>query len=84
MKKYTFLLAILSCTVGFAQRVLTIEEATLGNRAFNVENLNALKWSKNDNTITYLDNTYQNLIAQSAVTRRNETIATNQIGRAHV
>ena len=76
MKKYTFLLAILSSVVSFGQRVLTIEEATLGNRAFNVENLNAVKWSKNDNTITYLDNTYQNLIAQSAVTRRNETIAT--------
>lgn len=76
MKKYTFLLAILCSGYSFAQRVLTVEEATLGNRAFNVENLNALKWSKNDNTITYLDNTYQNLIAQSAVTRRNETIAT--------
>lgn len=83
MKKYTYLLAILCSSYSFAQRIFTIEEATLGNRAFNVENLNAVKWSKNENTITYLDPTYQNLIAQSAVTSRNEIISTkNDIEQA--
>ncbi|UYW02324.1 DPP IV N-terminal domain-containing protein [Flavobacterium agricola] len=76
MKKYSFLLVLLATHLGFAQRTLTIQEATLSSSAFSVENLNGIKWSKNDNTVSYLDASYQNLIVQSAVTQRNETIAT--------
>lgn len=67
---------MLSASFSFGQRNLTIEEATLGSRSLSAENLVSLQWRKDVNTVTYLDNTYQNLMGKNVVTQTTETIAT--------
>lgn len=76
MKKTSILLLMLSASFSFGQRNLTIEEATLGSRSLSAENLVSLQWRKDVNTVTYLDNTYQNLMGKNVVTQTTETIAT--------
>lgn len=76
MKKTSLLLLMLSASFSFGQRNLTIEEATLGSRSLSAENLVSLQWRKDVNTVTYLDNTYQNLMGKNVVTQTTETIAT--------
>lgn len=50
----------------FAQKNLTIEEATSGQyRNFAVENIVAPQWRKDTKTVTYLDNSYSKLLAKS-------------------
>lgn len=50
----------------FAQKNLTIEEATYGQyRNFAVENIVSPQWQKDTKTVTYLDNSYSKLLAKS-------------------
>jgi len=67
MKKITFLSVFLLVGItAFAQKNLTIEEATSGQyRAFAVENIVGPQWRKDTKTVTYLDKTYSNLLAKS-------------------
>ncbi len=76
MKKIVFLSAFLFVGIsGFAQKNLTIEEATFGQyRNFAVENMVAPQWRKDTKTLTYLDNSYQNLAAKSAENNWTETV----------
>ncbi|NBL63938.1 prolyl oligopeptidase family serine peptidase [Flavobacterium sp. NST-5] len=76
MKKIVFLSAFLFVGIsGFAQKNLTIEEATFGQyRNFAVENMVAPQWRKDTKTLTYLDNSYQNLSAKSAENNWSETV----------
>lgn len=76
MKKTSLLLLVLSASFSFAQRNLTIEEATLGSRSLSAENIVALQWRKNINAVTYLDATYNNLIQKDAANATTNTIAT--------
>lgn len=76
MKKISFLSAfLLAGIVAYAQKNLTIEEATFGQyRNFAVENLVAPKWRKDTKAITYLDNSYSKLISKSEEGNWAETI----------
>ena len=67
MKKITFLSVFLLVGItAFAQKNLTIEEATSGQyRAFAVENIVGPQWRKDTKTVTYLDKTYSKLLAKS-------------------
>ncbi|PZR19070.1 MAG: S9 family peptidase, partial [Flavobacterium psychrophilum] len=65
MKKtvWLFLLAGMAAT---AQKNLTIQEATMGQyQMFAPKSLVAPAWKKDSKTITYLDNSYANLMARS-------------------
>ncbi|RDI04537.1 S9 family peptidase [Flavobacterium sp. AG291] len=65
MKKtvWLFLLAGMAAT---AQKNLTIQEATMGQyQMFAPKSLVAPAWRKDSKTITYLDNSYANLMARS-------------------
>lgn len=74
MKKITLFAFIVASQFTFAQRNLTIEEATSGSyTTFAPENLVATQW-KDAKTLTYLDKTYQNLIARSASNNWNESV----------
>ena len=67
MKKITFLSVFLLVGItAFAQKNLTIEEATFGQyRNFAVENIVAPQWRKDTKTVTYLDNSYSKLLSKS-------------------
>lgn len=67
MKKITFLSVFLLVGItAFAQKNLTIEEATYGQyRNFAVENIVSPQWRKDTKTLTYLDNSYSKLLAKS-------------------
>ena len=67
MKKITFLSVFLLVGItAFAQKNLTIEEATFGQyRNFAVENIVAPQWRKDNKTVTYLDNSYSRLLSKS-------------------
>ncbi|MFC6095150.1 DPP IV N-terminal domain-containing protein [Flavobacterium qiangtangense] len=67
MKKITFLSVFLLVGItAFAQKNLTIEEATYGQyRNFAVENIVSPQWRKDTKTVTYLDNSYSKLLAKS-------------------
>lgn len=67
MKKITFLSVFLLVGItAFAQKNLTIEEATSGQyRNFAVENIVSPQWRKDTKTVTYLDNSYSKLLAKS-------------------
>ena len=67
MKKITFLSVFLLVGItAFAQKNLTIEEATYGQyRNFAVENIVSPQWRKHTKTVTYLDNSYSKLLAKS-------------------
>ena len=67
MKKITFLSVFLLVGItAFAQKNLTIEEATFGQyRNFSVENIVAPQWRKDTKTVTYLDNSYSKLLSKS-------------------
>ncbi|RRJ89510.1 S9 family peptidase [Flavobacterium macacae] len=67
MKKITFLSVFLLVGItAFAQKNLTIEEATFGQyRNFAVENIVAPQWRKDTKTVTYLDNSYSRLLSKS-------------------
>lgn len=73
MKKIILLyISCLTLSV-FAQRKLTIEEATYGAyTTFSVENLNGLQWRDNEN-FTYLSKDYQSLMHRNASGRESET-----------
>ncbi|WP_306350573.1 S9 family peptidase [Flavobacterium sp. '19STA2R22 D10 B1'] len=65
MKKISILFLFIG-VMAFAQKKLTIEEATLGQyRAYAPQNLVANQWRKDTKTITYLDNTYSKLLSRS-------------------
>lgn len=65
MKKISLLFLLLG-SVTFAQKNLTIEEATLGQyQAFAPKNLVAGKWRKDTKAITYLDSRYSSLLTKS-------------------
>jgi dipeptidyl-peptidase-4 len=65
MKKLVWLF-LLSGMAATAQKNLTIQEATSGQyQMFAPKSLTAPAWRKDDKTITYLDNTYTNLMARS-------------------
>ena len=76
MKKTSLLLLVLSASFSYAQRNLTIEEATLGSRNLSVENLVALQWRNNTNAVTHLDPTYSKLIQKNAENAELTTLAT--------
>lgn len=67
MKKITFLSVFLLVGItAFAQKNLTIEEATYGQyRNFAVENIVSPQWRKDTKTLTFLDNSYSKLLAKS-------------------
>lgn len=67
MKKITFLSVFLLVGItAFAQKNLTIEEATYGQyRNFAVENIVSPQWRKDTKAVTYLDNSYSKLLAKS-------------------
>ncbi len=67
MKKITFLSVFLLVGISaFAQKNLTIEEATYGQyRNFAVENIVSPQWRKDTKTVTFLDNSYSKLLAKS-------------------
>src|SRR5690606_21690040 len=65
MKKVILGIFFLLTQVGFAQRDLTIEEATIGAyRNFSPESVNFIQW-KNDNSFTHIDEMYRNLMVRS-------------------
>ncbi len=73
MKKLLWLF-LLSGMAATAQKNLTIQEATSGQyQIFAPKNLVAPSWRKDAKTITYLDNTYANLMARSAEGQWAET-----------
>ncbi|MBQ0117457.1 MAG: DPP IV N-terminal domain-containing protein [Flavobacterium sp.] len=72
MKKTTLIIALLAANFTFAQRLLTIEEATLGNRSFTPKNIVAQQWKAGENAFTYLDATYQNLMIKKSANHWNE------------
>ncbi len=76
MKKTSLIILVLSASFSFAQRNLTIEEATLGSRNLSVENLVALQWRNNTNAVTHLDPTYSKLIQKNAENAELTTLAT--------
>lgn len=66
MKKLVWLFLV-SGMAATAQKNLTIQEATFGQyQAYAPKSLVAPSWRKDSKTITYLDNTYSNLMARSA------------------
>lgn len=67
MKKISFLSVFLLVGItAFAQKNLTIEEATSGQyRNFAVENIVGPQWRKDTKTVTYLDKSYSKLLAKS-------------------
>ena len=67
MKKISFLSVFLLVGItAFAQKNLTIEEATFGQyRNFAVENIVAPQWRKDTKMVTYLDNSYSKLLSKS-------------------
>lgn len=66
MKKISLFAFLFAAQFTFAQRNLTIEEATSGSyTTFAPENLVAAQW-KDPKTLTYLDRTYQNLLSRNA------------------
>ena len=75
MKKITFLSVFLLVGItAFAQKNLTIEEATYGQyRNFAVENIVSPQWRKDTKTVTYLDNSYSKLLAKSEEGNWSET-----------
>jgi len=65
MKKLLWLF-LLSGVAATAQKNLTIQQATYGQyQDFAVKSLVSPQWRPDTHTITYLDNTYQNLVARS-------------------
>ncbi len=72
MKKFTFLF-LLAGSMTFAQRNLTIEEATTGMRTYAPKSMLATQWRKDVSAITYLDNTYQNLVTRNENNQWKET-----------
>lgn len=65
MKKVILGIFFLLTQVGFAQRDLTIEEATIGAyRNFAPESMNFIQW-KNDNSFTHIDEMYRNLMIRT-------------------
>lgn len=72
MKKITFLF-LLAGSMTFAQRNLTIEEATTGLRTYAPKSMLATQWRKDVKAITYLDNSYQNLVTRSDANQWKET-----------
>lgn len=74
MKKLLWLF-LLSGMAATAQKNLTIQEATYGQyQAFAPKSLVSPSWRKDTKTITYLDNTYSNLMARSEEGQWAETI----------
>lgn len=74
MKKISLFAFLIASQFTFAQRNLTIEEATIGNfTTFAPENLVATQW-KDAQTITYLDKTYQNLMSRNASNNWEEVL----------
>lgn len=68
-----------------AQKNLTVQEATIGQyQMFAPKSLVAPSWRKDTKTITYLDNTYANLMARSAEGQWGETtlISKNELAAA--
>ena len=67
MKKIKFLSVFLLVGItAFAQKNLTIEEATYGQyRNFAIENIVSPQWRKDTKTLTFLDNSYSKLLAKS-------------------
>ena len=58
-----------------AQKNLTVQEATFGQyQSFAAKSLVAPAWRKDAKTITYLDATYQNLMARSEESQWTEAI----------
>ena len=74
MKKITLFAFLIASQFTFAQRNLTIEEATSGSyTTFAPENMVATQW-KDAKTLTYLDKTYQNLMSRDASSNWNEAV----------
>ncbi|RRJ91221.1 S9 family peptidase [Paenimyroides tangerinum] len=74
MKKITLFAFIIASQFTFAQRNLTIEEATSGSyTTFAPENMVAPQW-KDAKNLTYLDKTYQNLMSRNASNNWSESI----------
>lgn len=73
MKKLVWLFLV-SGMAATAQKNLTVQEATFGQyQVYAPKTLVAPSWRKDAKTITYLDNTYSNLIARSAESQWAET-----------
>ena len=73
MKKLVWLFLV-SGMAATAQKNLTVQEATFGQyQMYAPKNLVAPAWRKDAKTITYLDNTYANLMARSEDEKWSET-----------
>ncbi|MDV6167252.1 DPP IV N-terminal domain-containing protein [Flavobacterium sp. DG1-102-2] len=73
MKKLVWLFLV-SGMAATAQKNLTVQEATFGQyQMYAPKNLVAPAWRKDAKTITYLDNTYANLMARSEDGKWSET-----------
>lgn len=84
MKKLVWLF-LLSGMAATAQKNLTVQEATMGQyQMFAPKSLVAPSWRKDTKTITYLDNTYSNLMARSEAGQWAETtlISKNELAAA--
>ena len=74
MKKLLWLFLI-SGMAATAQKNLTVQEATFGQyQMYAPKNLVAPAWRKDTKTITYLDNSYTNLMARSEEGQWEETV----------
>jgi len=78
MKKLLWLF-LLSGAAATAQKNLTIQQATYGQyQDFAVKSLTAPQWRPDTHTITYLDTTYQNLMARSEDGQWAEQVLVNK------
>jgi len=78
MKKLLWLF-LLSGAAATAQKNLTIQQATYGQyQDFAVKSLTAPQWGPDTHTVTYLDATYQNLMARSEDGQWAEQVLVNK------
>ncbi|MBW3518652.1 DPP IV N-terminal domain-containing protein [Flavobacterium sp. NKUCC04_CG] len=74
MRKTSLLVFLLAGHLLFAQRNLTIEEATSGNfTKFAPKTITAPQW-QDQNQLSYLDATYQNLMSRNQSNKWKETV----------
>jgi dipeptidyl-peptidase-4 len=76
MKKL-LLLFLLSSSTAYAQRNFTIDETVFGPSKFAPKTIFGVQWTKNTDTFTHLDATYQQLISRTAKNNWSEKVITN-------
>lgn len=66
MKKILFAILLSSTTLVYAQRGFSIEETVFGPSKYAPSNLPGLKWTKNEDIFTYLDENRHNLLSRNS------------------